>query len=64
MIGGQLQYIVAQERVAELHREAEAARLATRPAAAERPKSRGSNPIRGLTTQLGRLTARLAGSKP
>jgi hypothetical protein len=63
MIGGQLQYIVAQERVAELHREAEAARLATRPAA-ERPKSRGSNPIRGLTTQLGRLTARLAGSEP
>lgn len=63
MIGGQLQYIVAQERVAELHRDAEAARLATR-AAAERPKSRGSNPIRGLTTQLGRLTARLAGSEP
>lgn len=59
----ELTYIVAQQRVAELHRVGQRARLATE-AATERRSSRESNPITRLAVRLARLTARLAPSWP
>jgi hypothetical protein len=63
MIAPQLHYILAQERIAELHRAAQRARLATE-AATERRNSRDCNPITRLGARLARLTARLAPSWP
>ena len=47
MIASQLHYIVAQERIADLHRAAQRARLATE-AATERRDSGECNPITRL----------------
>jgi hypothetical protein len=58
----QLNYIHAQEHIAELHRAAQRARLATE-GATERD-SRERNPITRLSVWLARLTARLAPSWP
>jgi hypothetical protein len=55
----QLNYTIAQQRVAELQRAAEHARLA-RDAGAGRRNSHDSNQITGLSARLARLTARLA----
>ena len=54
-----LNYIVAQQRIAYLHRAAERARL-TRDAGTGRRDSRVWTPITRLSAQLARLTARLA----
>ena len=54
-----LNYIVAQQHIADLHRAAERARLA-RDAGTGRRDSRVSNPIARLGAQLARLTAWLA----
>src|SRR5437764_14407858 len=62
MIAPQLQYIVAQDRIAELHRAAARARATA--AATERRNSREGNRITRLTARLARLTARLAPSWP
>ncbi len=63
MIAPQLHYVLAHERIAELHRAAQHARLATE-AATERRNSRDGNPITRLGAPLARLTARLAPSWP
>jgi hypothetical protein len=57
----ELNYIVAQQRVTELHHAGQRARLATE-AATERRNSRECNPITRLSVRLARLTARLAPS--
>ena len=54
-----LNYIVAQQRIDDLHRAAERARLA-RDVGTGRRGSRVSTPITRLSAQLARLTARLA----
>jgi hypothetical protein len=59
----ELTYIVAQQRVAELHRAGRRARVATE-AATERRNSRECNAVTRLGGRLGRLTARLAPSWP
>ena len=59
----QLNYIHAQEHIAELHRAARHARLATE-ADTERRNSRECNPIARLGARLVCLTARLAPSRP
>jgi hypothetical protein len=63
MIAPQLHYILAQERIAELYRAAQRARLATE-AATERRNSRDCSPITRLSARLARLTARPAPSWP
>jgi hypothetical protein len=55
----QLNYIVAQQRIADLHRAAEHARL-VRDAATGRGGSRESNPITRLNARISRLTPRPA----
>jgi hypothetical protein len=62
MIAAQLQYTVAQDRIAELQRAAGRARATA--AAIELRDSRQGNPITGLTARFARLTARLALSWP
>jgi hypothetical protein len=59
----QLNYIHAQEHIAELHRAAQRERLATE-TATDRRNSRESNPTTRLGARLARLTARLAPSWP
>ena len=59
----QLTNIHAQEHIAELHRAARRARLATE-TGIERRNSREGNPITRLGARLARLTARLAPSWP
>jgi hypothetical protein len=54
-----LTYILAQQRIADLQRAAEQARLAA-DARTRRRGSRDSNPISRLRARLARLTARLA----
>jgi hypothetical protein len=54
-----LNYIVAQQHIADLHRAAERARLA-RDAGTGRRDSRVWTPITRLSAQLARLTGRLA----
>jgi hypothetical protein len=54
-----LNHILAQQRISDLRRAAECARLAA-DAGARRRDSRDSNPVTRLTAQLARLTARLA----
>jgi hypothetical protein len=63
MIAPQLNHIAAQERIAELHRAAQRARLA-REAATERRNSRECNPNTRHGARLARLIARLAPSRP
>lgn len=58
-----LNYIVAQQHIADLHRAAERARLA-RDAGTGRRDSRGWTPITWIGAQLARLTARLAPTGP
>jgi hypothetical protein len=58
-MNAQLNHLLAQQHVADLHRAAERARPATN-AAAGRRNSRGSHPITRLTAQLARLATRLA----
>ena len=59
----QLNYIVAQEHIAELHRAGRRRRLATE-AATERRDSCKCNPIPRLGARLACLTARLVPSLP
>jgi hypothetical protein len=59
----QLNYVRAQDHIAELHRAGRRARLATE-TAIERRHSPECNPITHLTARLARLTARLAPSWP
>jgi hypothetical protein len=63
MIAPQLNYMVAQERIAELHRAAQRARLATE-AATDRRNSRKCTSTTRVGARLARLTARLAPSRP
>jgi hypothetical protein len=58
-MNAQLNYIVAQQHIADLHRDAERVRLA-RDAATRRGHSRDSTPITRLSAHFARLTARLA----
>ena len=58
-----LNYILAQQRIADLQRAADHARLAT-DAGTRRRDSRDSSPITRLGAQLARLTARLAPTGP
>ncbi len=58
-MNAELNCILAQERIGDLQRAAEQARLAT-DAGTRRRGSRDSNPITRLSAQLARLTARLA----
>ena len=58
-MNAELNYILAQERIGDLQRAAEQARLAT-DAGTRRRGSRDSNPITRLSAQIVRLTARLA----
>jgi hypothetical protein len=58
-MNAQLQYIIAQQRIAELHRSAERARLAS--VAGPVPRhSRESSAIARLSARLARLTTRSA----
>ena len=59
----QLNYILAQQRIADLQRAADHARLAT-DASNRRRDTRDSRPIARLGAQLARLTARLAPTGP
>jgi hypothetical protein len=63
MIAPQLHYVVTQERIAELHRGAQQARLSTK-AATERRNPRKCNSTTHVGARLARLTARLAPSRP
>jgi hypothetical protein len=58
-MNAQLNYIVAQQRIADLQRAAQRARLAS-DAGTGRRNSRDSNRITRLSARLARLTARLA----
>jgi hypothetical protein len=58
-MNAQLNHILAQQRVSDLRRTAERARLQT-DTAPRRRDSRDSHPVTRLTAQLARLTPRLA----
>jgi hypothetical protein len=58
-MNAQLNHILAQQRISDLRRDAERARLAI-DAGARRRDSRDSNPVTRVTAQVARLTARLA----
>jgi hypothetical protein len=58
-MNAQLSHLVSQQRIADLHRAAERARVPTS-AAAGRRNSRDSHPVTRVTAQLAHLIARLA----
>jgi hypothetical protein len=58
-MNAQLNHLVAQQRIADLHRAAERARVTTS-AGAGPSNSRDSHPVTRVTAQIVRLIARLA----